>query len=272
MPRGRRCQGRSRGLIGPLEEGRASPPGAGALSSPCAPGVRTGAGLRRFAPGRRAGALEGSRRYGRDGTHHGTTAAPEGTRRDFLTLTTTAFAAVGVGALAWPFIHQMNPSADVLALASIEVDLSPIAEGQAITVMWRGKPVFVRHRTAAEIQAARETPLSALKDPEPDERRVQRPQWLVMIGVCTHLGCVPLGQKPTDNKGNYNGLVLPLPRQPLRHLGADPPRAGTLQPARPALHLRLRQPHPHRLSAAEPPRHGSDRWPSACTTAPSRTR
>jgi len=140
---------------------------------------------------------------------HGTTAAPEGTRRDFLTLTTTAFAAVGVGALAWPFIHQMNPSADVLALASIEVDLSPIAEGQAITVMWRGKPVFVRHRTAAEIQAARETPLSALKDPEPDERRVQRPQWLVMIGVCTHLGCVPLGQKPTDNKGNYNGWFCP---------------------------------------------------------------
>jgi ubiquinol-cytochrome c reductase iron-sulfur subunit len=140
---------------------------------------------------------------------HGTTAAPEGTRRDFLKLTTTAFAAVGVGALAWPFIHQMNPAQDVLALASTDVDLSPIAEGQAITVMWRGKPVFVRHRTAAEIEAARATPLSELKDPQRDEQRVQRPQWLVMIGVCTHLGCVPLGQKPTDNKGNYNGWFCP---------------------------------------------------------------
>lgn len=140
---------------------------------------------------------------------HGTTAAPEGTRRDFLTLTTTAFAALGVGALAWPFIHQMNPAQDVLALASTDVDLAPIAEGQAITVMWRGKPVFVRHRTAAEIAAARATPLSDLKDPQRDEERVRRPQWLVMIGVCTHLGCVPLGQKPTDNKGNYNGWFCP---------------------------------------------------------------
>jgi ubiquinol-cytochrome c reductase iron-sulfur subunit len=132
-----------------------------------------------------------------------------GTRRDFLSLTTTAVAGVGVAAFAWPFIHSMNPSASVLALASTEVDLAPIAEGQAITVMWRGKPVFIRHRTGEDIRAARETPLGALPDPEPDERRVQKPQWLVMIGVCTHLGCVPLGQRPTDAKGDFNGWFCP---------------------------------------------------------------
>lgn len=132
-----------------------------------------------------------------------------GTRRDFLSLTTTAVAGVGVAAFAWPFIHSMNPSASVLALASTEVDLAPIAEGQAITVMWRGKPVFIRHRTAEDIRAARETPLGALPDPEPDERRVQKPEWLVMIGVCTHLGCVPLGQRPTDARGDFNGWFCP---------------------------------------------------------------
>jgi ubiquinol-cytochrome c reductase iron-sulfur subunit len=132
-----------------------------------------------------------------------------GTRRDFLSLTTAAVAGVGVVAFAWPFIHSMNPAADVLAVATTEVDLAPVAEGQAITVMWRGKPVFIRHRTAEEIQAARATPLQALPDPERDEDRVQKPQWLVMVGVCTHLGCVPLGQRPTDQKGAYNGWFCP---------------------------------------------------------------
>lgn len=131
------------------------------------------------------------------------------TKRDFLTLSATAFAAVGVGAIAWPFIHSMNPARDVLALASTEVDLAPIQAGMAVTVMWRGKPVFVRHRTPEEIEAARAVPMSDLKDPARDETRVQRPQWLVMVGVCTHLGCVPLGQKPTDAKGEYNGWFCP---------------------------------------------------------------
>jgi ubiquinol-cytochrome c reductase iron-sulfur subunit len=130
-------------------------------------------------------------------------------RRDFLKLTTGAMAAVGVGAFAWPFIHSMNPSASVLALASTEVDLAPIAEGQAITVMWRGKPVFVRHRTAEDIAAANDVQLSALPDPQPDSARVQKPQWLVMVGVCTHLGCVPLGQRPTDNRGAFGGWFCP---------------------------------------------------------------
>ncbi|MBB5687916.1 ubiquinol-cytochrome c reductase iron-sulfur subunit [Roseomonas alkaliterrae] len=130
-------------------------------------------------------------------------------RRDFLNLVTTAFAAVGVGAVAWPFIASMQPARDVLALASTDVELEPIAEGQAVTVMWRGKPVFVRHRTAADIAAAREVPLSQLPDPQPDQARVQRDQWLVLLGICTHLGCVPLGQKPTDAKGDYNGWFCP---------------------------------------------------------------
>jgi len=130
-------------------------------------------------------------------------------RRDFLNLVTTAFAAVGVGAVAWPFIASMQPARDVLALASTDVELEPIAEGQAVTVMWRGKPVFVRHRTAADIAAAREVTLSQLPDPQPDQARVQRDQWLIVLGICTHLGCVPLGQKPTDAKGEYNGWFCP---------------------------------------------------------------
>ncbi len=142
------------------------------------------------------------------GAPHGAEGSGE-TRRDFLTLTTGAFAAVGVGVVVWPFIHSMNPARDVLALSSTEVDLSPIATGQAVTVMWRGKPVFVRNRTAEEVQTARATPLSELKDPVPDQRRVQRDQWLVVVGVCTHLGCVPLGQKSSDPRGDYNGWFCP---------------------------------------------------------------
>jgi len=130
-------------------------------------------------------------------------------RRDFLNLVTAAFAAVGVGAVAWPFIASLEPARDVLALATLDVDLEPIAEGQAITVMWRGKPVFVRHRTAADIAAARAVTLAQLPDPQPDQARVQRDQWLVVIGVCTHLGCVPLGQRPTDAKGEFNGWFCP---------------------------------------------------------------
>jgi len=130
-------------------------------------------------------------------------------RRDFLKLTTTAFAAVGVGAAAWPFLFSLAPSKDVLALASTEVDLAPIQEGMAVTVMWRGKPVFVRHRTAKEIEEARAVNLAELKDPATDQARVQRPEWLVVVGVCTHLGCVPLGQKPTDARGDFDGWFCP---------------------------------------------------------------
>lgn len=143
---------------------------------------------------------------------HGTTggaSAPDVTKRDFLKLTTTAFAAVGVGAIVWPFIASLAPSRDVLAMASTEVDVGPIAVGQAITAMWRGKPIFVRHRTAEEISTARAVPMSELKDPATDQSRVRRDPWLIVVGVCTHLGCVPLGQKPSDPKGDYHGWFCP---------------------------------------------------------------
>jgi ubiquinol-cytochrome c reductase iron-sulfur subunit len=137
------------------------------------------------------------------------TAAGGTPRRDFLNLVTVGFVGVGVGAIAWPFINSMQPARDVLALASTDAELGPIGVGQAITVMWRGKPIFIRHRTAKDIQEARAVPMADLKDPATDQSRVQKEQWLVMIGICTHLGCIPLGQKPTDNKGQYDGWFCP---------------------------------------------------------------
>jgi ubiquinol-cytochrome c reductase iron-sulfur subunit len=133
------------------------------------------------------------------------------TRRDFLQLTAAAFGAVGAGAVAWPLVDQMNPAADTLALSSTEVDLSNIAEGQSKTVMWRGKPVFVKHRTAAEIEEARAVDLEDLRDKETDAQRVKEghEKWLVTVGICTHLGCVPSGQKDTDIKGEYEGWFCP---------------------------------------------------------------
>jgi len=131
------------------------------------------------------------------------------TRRDFLYLTATAMGVVGTAAVAWPIIDSMNPAADVRALASTEVDLSPIEEGMAITVIWRGNPVFVRYRTAAEIETARGVALDELPDPETDEARVQKPQWLVMVGVCTHLGCIPKGQRVGEAKGEFDGWFCP---------------------------------------------------------------
>ena len=103
----------------------------------------------------------------------------------------------------------MNPDASQKALASIEVDISPVAVGQSITVLWRGKPVFIRHRGAAEIEGAGKVDISGLKDPQKDSERTKKPEWLIMIGICTHLGCVPNGQKSGDVKGDYNGWFCP---------------------------------------------------------------
>jgi ubiquinol-cytochrome c reductase iron-sulfur subunit len=133
----------------------------------------------------------------------------EGTRRDFLVLTASALAAVGAASAVWPFISSMNPAADTLALKYTDVDLKPIAVGQAITVSWQGKPVFIRHRTEKNIKEAEAVPLSELRDPATDESRVKKPEWLIMVGICTHLGCIPLGQKPTDPKGEFDGWFCP---------------------------------------------------------------
>jgi len=133
----------------------------------------------------------------------------EGSRRDFLYLTAGAFGAVGAALTLWPFIDSMNPAADTLALSTIEVDISPIAEGQRITVSWRGQPVFIDHRTAAQIKEAREVNIDELRDPQSDQSRVQKPEWLILVGICTHLGCVPLGQKATDPKGDFGGWFCP---------------------------------------------------------------
>jgi ubiquinol-cytochrome c reductase iron-sulfur subunit len=135
--------------------------------------------------------------------------ADEKTRRDFLIIATSTVGAAGAGLATWPLVDFMNPSQDVLALASTEVDLAPIAEGQSVTVVWRGKPVFIRRRTADEIKTAQAVPMGDLIDPEPDKARVKKPEWLVMVGVCTHLGCIPLGQRGGDPKGEYGGWFCP---------------------------------------------------------------
>ena len=125
-------------------------------------------------------------------------------RRDFIFTASYALGAVGVGAVVWPLIDQMNPDASVKALASTEVDVSRIEKGQSITVLWRGKPVFIRRRTEEEIVKAKDVKLEDLPHPETDEERAKNPEWLVMLGVCTHLGCVPLG-----DKGEYGGWFCP---------------------------------------------------------------
>ena len=131
-------------------------------------------------------------------------------RRDFLILATSAMGVVGLGSFVYPFIQSMNPAQDVLSDSTLEINLKPIAQGQAITVLWRGKPLFIRHRTPQEIHQARSVSLDHLLDPQKDEERFKsHPEWLVLVGVCTHLGCIPLGQKETDNRGEYGGWFCP---------------------------------------------------------------
>ena len=140
-------------------------------------------------------------------------------RRDFLVVSTYSMAAVGGASFVWPLIDQMNPAADTLALASTEVDLEPLAEGQAITVKWRGKPVFIRHRTKKEINAAKKENVDNFRHPEKDEDRVVNEKYIVLVGVCTHLGCVPLGQKTGDVKGEYGGWFCPCHGSHYDHSG-----------------------------------------------------
>ncbi|MBK8174660.1 MAG: ubiquinol-cytochrome c reductase iron-sulfur subunit [Rhodospirillales bacterium] len=131
------------------------------------------------------------------------------TRRDFLLIAAGVVGAAGAALAAWPFIDSMNPAADTLALASTGVDLSPVEVGQRITVVWRGKPVFIDHRPEAEIKAAQDVDIKTLVDPQPDSARVIKPEWLIVVGVCTHLGCIPLGQKSGDPRSPYGGWFCP---------------------------------------------------------------
>jgi ubiquinol-cytochrome c reductase iron-sulfur subunit len=151
------------------------------------------------------------------------TTEEEPTRRDFIHIAAAALTGIGAAAALWPLLDQMNPDASALSLGSTEVELAPVQTGQAITVMWRGKPIFVRNRTAEEIAAAKAVQVDSLVDknaevlggaanlPATDENRVKpgKEQWLIAIGVCTHLGCIPKGQKPGDDRGEFGGWFCP---------------------------------------------------------------
>ena len=125
-------------------------------------------------------------------------------RREFLFTASYTVGAVGLGAVVWPLVHQMNPDKAQQALATTEVDISQVEPGKSITVLWRGKPVFIKRRTPEEIAEAKSVKMEDLKHPEKDEDRAKDPEWLVMLGVCTHLGCVPL-----NDKGDYDGWFCP---------------------------------------------------------------
>ena len=152
-----------------------------------------------------------------------TTDALEPHRRDFLVVAGNAFAAVGAASLIWPFVQQMNPDASTKALASVEIDLTPVKEGQAITAMWRGKPIFIRNRTKTEISSAQNVAVDTLPDPlarnenlandgpATDQNRTLKgyENWIVLIGICTHLGCIPKGQAMGDERGEFGGWFCP---------------------------------------------------------------
>lgn len=131
------------------------------------------------------------------------------TRRDFLFLAAGAVGGVGAACFAWPLIDQMNPAADVLALSTVEIDISRVEEGSGITIKWRGQPVFVRKRTPKEIEEARAVDVATLRDPQTDAERVEKPEWLIVNGSCTHLGCVPIGNKVGSDRGEYGGWFCP---------------------------------------------------------------
>ena len=135
----------------------------------------------------------------------------DGTKRDLLLLTAGAGAAIFAGSIAVPLVSSMNPSKDVLAVSSVEIDLAPIPVGSGITVMWQGKPIFIRHRSEKEIADVRAVPMSALADPAKDQDRVKsgHEQWVVLVGICTHLGCIPNGNKPSDMRGDFGGWFCP---------------------------------------------------------------
>ena len=185
----------------------------------------------------------------------------EPTRRDVILIAAGGFAAIGAAAALWPLLDQMSPDASSLSLATTDVDVSHVEAGQAITVVWRGKPIFIRHRTEKEIAEAKDTPVDDLPDPlarnanlpetapATDDNRAakDREPWLVMIGICTHLGCIPKGQAVGDYKGEYRRLVLSLPRLAIRHGRTHPQRPGAAESRDPALRLHVRHQDQDRL-------------------------
>lgn len=140
-----------------------------------------------------------------DGAHGGVK------RRDFLYVATGMVAASGAAVVVWPMVNQMNPSADVSALASIEADISKVAPGSAIKLSWRGKPVFVRHLTPEEITGVEKVAVGELRDPQTLAQRTKagKQQWMITMGVCTHLGCIPLGAGQGENRGPFGGYFCP---------------------------------------------------------------
>jgi ubiquinol-cytochrome c reductase iron-sulfur subunit len=132
-------------------------------------------------------------------------------RRDFINIAAVSFAGVGAAAIVLPLVNQMNPSADVLAMASIEVDLSAIAPGQAIKTSWRKQPIFIRNLTSAEIAEANKADVSGMRDPQTLAERTKEghANWLITLGVCTHLGCVPLGASTGEIRGDFGGYFCP---------------------------------------------------------------
>jgi len=126
------------------------------------------------------------------------------TRRDFIYTLTASLGVLGAGASVWPIVSQMNPDSSVKAMSTVEVDISKVDKGKEITVMWRGKPVFIKRRTEDEITKARNISLGELPHPETDKKRVIKDEWLVVVGICTHLGCVPI-----NGKGEYGGWFCP---------------------------------------------------------------
>lgn len=152
-----------------------------------------------------------------------TSQAEEPNRRDFIVVAGNAFAAIGAASLIWPFVQQMNPDAGAQALASTEIDLAPVKPGMAMTAMWRGKPIFIRNRTAEEVETAKKVELADLPDqsarndalpadtPATDANRTKegKENWIVLVGICTHLGCIPKGQKVGDATGDFNGWFCP---------------------------------------------------------------
>ena len=126
------------------------------------------------------------------------------TRRDFIYTLTASLGVLGAGASVWPIVSQMNPDSSVKAMSTVEVDISKVDKGKEITVMWRGKPVFIKRRTEDEITKARNISIGELPHPETDKKRVLKDEWLVVVGICTHLGCVPI-----NGKGEYGGWFCP---------------------------------------------------------------